>query len=69
MKILRLIDRDTFVEGVTMNYTNEWVEEVVITHNAFKAKDVSELQYYDLTEIAAWIREHEGTLLEIVEVI
>ena len=69
MKILRLVDRDTYVEGVTMNYTEEWVEEVVITHNAFKAKDITELLGTHLAEIAEWVRKHEGTLLEIVEIL
>jgi len=39
MKILSLIDQDVFVEGVIINYTNERIEEVVVTHNAFKAED------------------------------
>lgn len=69
MKILSLIDHDTYVEGVTMNYTNEWIEEVVTTHNAFKAKDVSDLLKSELKEIAIWIREHQNTLLEIKEIV
>ena len=74
MKILRLIDRDTYVEGIRMNYTEEWVEEVVTTHNAFKAKDFTHrldpgANYLYMEEIATWIREHEETLLEVVEIL
>ena len=74
MKILRLVDRDTFIEGVSMNYTNEWVEEVVQTHNVFKAKDFtlyldSDFEYSYMAEIASLIKEHEGTLLEVVEIL
>ena len=50
MKVLSLIDQDVFIEGVTMNYTNEWIEEIVVTHNIFKARDFTdeyeiEIQY------------------------
>ena len=72
MKILALLDQDTFVEGIKMNYTNEWIDEVVITYNAFKAKDFTDiLENNDpmLHDIDSWVRKHNNTLVEIKEVL
>lgn len=69
MRILRLVDKDTYIEAIVLNCTNEWIEEIVITHNAFKAKDVTGLLYYDLNQTAEWVREHHNTLIEVVEVL
>jgi len=65
--ILKLLDRDTYVEGISMNYTGEWIEEVVQTHNAFKARDFSqeELDEYG-TDILEYVKGQEGAILEIV---
>jgi len=35
MKILALINNNTFIESVTMNYTNEWIDRIEITSNMF----------------------------------
>jgi len=72
MTLLRLIDKDTYIESIVMNYTNEWIEEIVQTHNAFKAKDFNSITDYDsefLSEISNWIRTNETTLLEVVHTI
>lgn len=70
MKILRLLGKGTYVEGISTDYNGNW-EEIVTTHNAFKAKDFTNYsnENEDITNIASWIREKENTLLEIVEVV
>ena len=66
--ILRLLDRDTYVEGVTMNYTNEWIDEIVQTHNAFKAREFSRNELLDIgSDIAEWVDRNETTMIEVVE--
>ena len=72
MKILSLIDQNVFVEGITMNYTNEWIEEVVVTHNIFKARDFTdEYENRDsiLEEISLWVYNRHHTLVEVKEVL
>jgi len=72
MKILSLIDHDVFIEGITMNYTNEWVEEVVVTHNAFKAEDFTneyETKSPILKEISLWVYNTYNTLVEVKEIL
>ena len=72
MKVLSLIDKDVFIEGITMNYTNECIEEVVVTHNIFKARDFTdEYENRDsiLKEIRLWINNHHNTLVEVKEIL
>jgi len=69
MQIMSLIGKDTFIEAVVYNCTDEWIEEIVFTHNVFKARDIHGLTPVELTEIADYIREHENTLIEIKEVL
>ena len=72
MKVLSLIDQDVFIEGITMNYTNEWIEEVVVTHNIFKARDFTdEYENRDsiLKEISLWANSHHNTLVEVKEIL
>jgi len=72
MKILSLIDQDVFIEDITMNYTNEWIEEVVVTHNAFKAEDFTD-EYENksplLKEISLWVYNTYNTLVEVKEIL
>ena len=72
MKILSLIGQDIFIEGITMNYTNEWIEEIVLTHNIFKARDfTNEYGNRDsiLEEISLWVNNHNNTLIEVKEIL
>lgn len=70
MYILRLLDREgEYVDAISRNYTGEWVEEVVTTHNTFKAKEYTEFTLdRDFDDIQSWIREHRDTLVEIVRI-
>ena len=72
MKVLSLIDQDVFIEGITMNYTNEWIEEVILTHNGFKAMDFTnecENKSPLLKEISLWVYNHYNTLVEVKEIL
>ena len=72
MKILSLIGQDIFIECITMNYTNEWIEEIVLTHNIFKARNfTNEYGNRDsiLEEISLWINNHNNTLIEVKEIL
>ena len=72
MKILSLLGQDTFVENIVMDYTNEWVDEVIITHNVFKAKDFSnEYENKDsiLDEIVIWVFNNNNALVEVKELL
>jgi len=57
MKIMSLIDKDIFIEAIVYNYTNERVDEIVFTHNVFKAKNIKRLNNETLIEIANYVRK------------
>ena len=72
MKILSLIDQDVFIECIVVNSTNEYIEEIILTHNAFKAKDFTN-EYENksplLKEISLWVYNHHNTLVEVKEIV
>ena len=69
MKILSLLDKDVFIEAVIYNCTNEWIEEIVLTYNGFKALNVGNMSLQELSEISEYIKENETTLVEIREIL
>lgn len=72
MKILALVDRSTFVESLQYFTDRDGsvdLEEVLYTHNAFKAKDFTAYHMEEIKDVAKVVREREGTLLQIMEVV
>jgi len=69
MKILALIGTNIYVKGIQRNYTGEWVENVILTKNIFKAMDADNLSDKDKEEMASYIKNIEKTVLEIKEIL
>ena len=72
MKVLSLLDKDVFIECVVVNSTNEYIEEIILTHNGFKAMDFTkecENKSPLLKEISLWIYNHHNTLVEVKEIL
>ncbi len=72
MKVLSLLDKDVFIECVVVNSTNEYIEEIILTHNGFKAMDfTNEYENKDsvLEEISLWVYNHHNTLVEVKEIL
>jgi len=68
--ILSLIDKDCFIQAIHID-CNGNIEEVQITHNAFKAKvynvpDLDRIMNLSMSiKINNWISEKHNTIVEI----
>jgi len=69
MKVLALIGTNIYVKGIQKNYTDEWVENVILTKNIFNAIDIDTLSDKDKDEIASYIHNIKNTVLEIKEIL
>ena len=68
-QIFRLVDTDVFIEGISMDCNYNKIEEIIVTHNAFKAKHFEDLSDTFKTEIADKVRKDLTTLVEVVEIL
>jgi len=70
MKIMSLINRDVFIEAIKYSTINSnEVEDVILTHEVFKAMSTNNLTFKDLENIADYIKKYKCTMIELKEVV
>ena len=66
-KILRLINNNTYVKEVVINYTDEWIEKIITTSEVSEAIDINCIRRRG--ELAEAVKTKHNTLLEVVEIL